>query len=105
LEALLDATQAAVARGKLWAALDSASGNASDRVFAAQGICSFGKTNPARRRLRRATRLLDRYVVRLRAPAAQVISLDARNALMAEAAAITVEVDALRAHLACPIDS
>lgn len=89
----------------LWVALDSASENASDRVFAAAGHCSFGRTNVARRHLRRATTLLARYVALLGGSAAQAIPPDARNALLTEAVSIRTQVFALRASLACPNDA
>jgi hypothetical protein len=88
LKALFDTTQATVQRGALWAALTRASGNASERLFTAAGYCSLRRTNVARRHLRRATTLLARYVALLVGPAAEVIPLDARNAMLSEAVSI-----------------
>jgi hypothetical protein len=80
LVVLLDSTDAATPeRGRLWSLLNGASGNAGDRVFAGHGICSFGRTKFARRRLRRAKVLLDHYVARSSSPAAQAIPAEVRD--------------------------
>ena len=96
-------TGSTLGRGALWAALSRASGNAWDGVFNANVVCQFAKTRLARRRLRRAATLLDRYVIRLRGPSADVIPPDARHALLTEAVAIMAEVTALRARLDCRV--
>jgi hypothetical protein len=105
LAALLDKNRTIVGRDRLWAALDRASGNAWDRVFAAYGWCARGRTNPTRRHLRRATTLLASYVARLGGPAAQAIPPDARESLLSEGGAIAAQVAALRARLDCPRDA
>jgi hypothetical protein len=103
LDALLNGTTPEL--GELWASLNRESGTAGDRVAGAHGICSFGKTGIARLRLRRAKTHLDRYVARLRMPAAQTIPSAIRDPLVTEALAIAAEVAALRARLDCPIDA
>ena len=105
LEVLLDSTNAATAElGRFWRPLDSASGNAGDRVFGAHISCQYGRTKSARRRLRRAKVLLDQYATRLSSPAAQEIATEVREPLVAEAVAIAAEVAALGKRLDCPID-
>jgi hypothetical protein len=103
LDALLNRTTPEL--GELWASLNRESGIAGDRFAGAQGICSFGKTRIARQRLRRAKTHLDRYVARLRMPAARTIPSAIRDPLVTEALAIAAEVTALRADLDCPIDA
>jgi hypothetical protein len=98
---LRDTTRATLKPHVLGLALDSASENASDRVFAAAGR-SFGRTNVARRHLRRATTLLARHVALLAGSAAQAIPPDARKAMMTEALSIQAQEFALRTSLACP---
>jgi hypothetical protein len=99
--ALTDTAWATVEHDASGRALNRVGGHAFNRFFNAASFCSFRHTNPARRRLRSAATLLDRYATLLRESAA---APDARDALVNEAVAIRDQIIALRARLACPND-
>jgi 6-phosphogluconolactonase (cycloisomerase 2 family) len=106
LAALQDATGTTMALGRLRSKAHRAVGAAVDRVFAAHGICSFGKEKRTRKRLARARVQLVRYVRRLRGRAAQkAVPAAVREPFAAAADAIGADVRALRRLVACPIDA
>ena len=104
LVVLYDSTEAATAElGLFRRPLKSANIQAGDRVFAAQGFCSFSHAKPAWRRLGRAKAALDHYVARLSSPEAQALPAEIREPLVTQAVAIVAKVAALRvsARAAC----
>ena len=105
LEALFGSTKTA-ALGTLRPKFEAAADKAHDRVRAARGICSFGKTKRARRRLARAAIQLARYGKRLDSRAAQrTVPADIRDQLTAEVNPIAADLTLLRRAVSCPIDS
>jgi 6-phosphogluconolactonase (cycloisomerase 2 family) len=106
LALLADATTTTAGLGTVRTKLDRSVHKATDRVSAAHGICSSGKTKSARQRLARAKHLLARYVRRLRSRTAQqTVPAAIREPLAAEAAAIAADVRAFRAVVSCPLDA
>jgi hypothetical protein len=85
--------------------LNRSSGNATDRLRTAHGLCSFGKTNPARGRLRRAQTLIRRFILWTAGPPGQAISPALRDALSSEAVALDDAIGALEFEVVCPIDA
>jgi len=103
---LEDITGSIAGLGTLRRKLDRSVGKAADRVAAAHGICSFGKTKLARLRLKRATIQLARYAARLRGRVARETVLpEVRRTLAANVDAIAADLTVLRGTLACPIDA
>ena len=106
LEALESSTGTLAGLDTIRPKLDRSVGKALDRVTAAHGSCSFGRTKVARQRLRRAILQLARYAARLRSRTArETVVPDVRQTLGTEVDHILSAVRVLRGTLACPSDA